>query len=365
MSIWTNLATKFKGDPLRPLLFHMSDPTTPPSKPPATGLLINPATVIGPIFVGNTVNWLLLGVLAMQVYTYGSKYPKDKVTIKVLVYVMFVLDVMQTVFGMHEAWWYSIQIWGNIPALQGAPWTATMVPVFCGLISAMVQSFYAFRIWILKRNLVPRLLAGFILLLALAQSLSAIIASSLLLQSLTQENLRRLHPLFTMWLAGSFVTDILIAGSMIWILHGAKSGTSISRTDSLLDRLIVNTVSTGAVTAISAGIDLALFVKYTQVNYHFAFAYVLGKLYSNSFMATLNSRRSQAQISDNPESFGMRIQVSQQTQRTGGTKIASQENTTGNWETTMGSIHAEDNQRKGLPGDLTHAVALSSYDGSV
>jgi hypothetical protein len=155
-------------------------------------------------------------------------------------------------------------------------------------------------------------------------------------------------------------------------LHGAKSGTSISRTDSLLDRLIVNTVSTGAVTAISAGIDLALFVKYTQVNYHFALCVLPPFLmkpgltmpipfkvhmswencaptlhylwcrplntcdlsrYSNSFMATLNSRRSQAQISDNPESFGMRIQVSQQTQQTGGTKIASQENTTGNWET--------------------------------
>ncbi|KAJ7060802.1 hypothetical protein C8F01DRAFT_1140942 [Mycena amicta] len=106
--------------------------------------------------------------------------------------------------------------------------------------------------------------------LALLQSLAAIVADSLLWQNLSQANLIRLHPIFMLWLSVSFVTDILIAGSMILILYTAKTkfDTSISRVDSLLNRLILNTIRTGALTVVCAGTTLALFVKYTDKDYY-------------------------------------------------------------------------------------------------
>ncbi|KAF8173755.1 hypothetical protein K438DRAFT_128586 [Mycena galopus ATCC 62051] len=251
----------------------MSNPTaTQPGSLEETILLVNPSTAIGPIFLGNAFNWLLLGLLMMQIYNYWRNFTRDRVMIKILVYGIFILELVQTAFGTHEAWWFSVQNWGNIPSLQGAPWTAILSPILCGTISAMVQIFYAFRIWTLRGNLFPRFLAVLIVLLAMAQSLAAIIGSLLLDKNLNQENLIRLHPLFSLWLAGSFSTDVLITGSMIWILQTSKSTSAarISETNDLLNRLILNTVQSGTVTVVCAGITLALFIKYTNRNYHYA-----------------------------------------------------------------------------------------------
>ncbi|KAJ6565085.1 hypothetical protein B0H10DRAFT_2114031 [Mycena sp. CBHHK59/15] len=258
----------------RPLLIPavMSDSATnTSSSQPEVVILTNP-------FFGNSFNWLLMGVLSMQLYTYWRNYPKDRVLIKLLVYTLFVLNLAQTAFASHEAWWYLIEHWGNTASLQLAPWTAVMAPIFCGLVSAPVQIFYAFRIWILGKNITARLLAILIVSLGLAQSIAAIVGSVVVEEELTQENLLRMHPIFTFWLAGAFVTDIFIAATMIWILHTAKSESSVSQTESLLNRLILNTVRTGSATVLGAAIDLAMFVKYTNANYHFAFVYVLGKL---------------------------------------------------------------------------------------
>lgn len=204
---------------------------------------------------------------------------------------------------------------GTLQLFREGPWTAVVSPILCGIISALVQLFYAMRIWALKRTAAPRVLAGLIGMLALTQSLTAIVACSLLQTDLSQEHLIRLRPLFSMWLSGSFANDILIAASMIWILQTAKSPTTayISDTNSLLNRLILNTIRTGTITVLGAGVSLALFVQFTDRNYYFAITYILGKLYSNSFMATLNSRvpRTHASPSD---SIRMRIQVSRETE---------------------------------------------------
>ncbi|KAJ7097391.1 hypothetical protein C8R44DRAFT_989078 [Mycena epipterygia] len=262
----------------------MSDPASGPV------LHLSPLTVIGPIFMGNTFNWMLTGILVIQVYDYWRNFPQDTTTTKSLVYSVFVLNLTQTAFGAHETWWFVVQNWGNLPSLQEGPWTSVLSPILCGLISAIVQIFYAFRIATFGNNIITRLLATVIVLLALAQSLAAIVASSLLQMNLTQQNLIRLHPLFSFWLVGSFVTDIIIAASMTWMLHTARFHIHNSRINNAVNRIIMATIQTGALTVICAGVSLALFAKYTEENYYFAFTYILGKLYSNSFMATLNSR---------------------------------------------------------------------------
>ncbi|KAJ7088518.1 hypothetical protein B0H15DRAFT_292496 [Mycena belliarum] len=76
-------------------------------------------TVIGPLFIGNSFNWMLMGTLLLQVYAYWLNFPRDTMRIKSLVYSVFVLDLLQTGFGTHEVWWFSVEKWGNTAALQG------------------------------------------------------------------------------------------------------------------------------------------------------------------------------------------------------------------------------------------------------
>ncbi|KAJ7291648.1 hypothetical protein C8J57DRAFT_1705172 [Mycena rebaudengoi] len=309
----------------------MVDSITERSNSQQPVILANPVTAVGPMFLGNAFNWMLMGTLMVQVYVYWRNFPKDRLGIKILVYAVFVVDLIQTAFGTHEAWWSAIKHWGNPAALQGAPWTSVIaIPITCGLISAVVQIFYAMRIWILKTTVIPRLLAALIISIALTQSLAAIVGSSVLEANLTQANLIRLHPVFVLWLSGSFVADIIIAGSMIWILQTAKPRAWISPTESLLNRLIINSIQTGTVTVVCAGITLALFIHFTDKNYYYASAYILGKLYSNSFMATLNYRAPRTHSQSSDHSLGMRIQVSRDTERRG-------EDALGHWHTATDS----------------------------
>ncbi|KAJ7291662.1 hypothetical protein C8J57DRAFT_1588144 [Mycena rebaudengoi] len=114
-----------------------------------------------------------------------------------------------------------------------------------------------------------------------------------------------------------FGSDIIIAGSMIWILQTAKPRAWISPTESLLNRLIINSIQTGTMTVVCAGITIALLIHFTDKNYYYAFAYILEKLYSNSLMATLNYRTPRTHSQSYDHSIGMRIQVSHDTERWG------------------------------------------------
>ncbi|KAF7304570.1 hypothetical protein HMN09_00859700 [Mycena chlorophos] len=245
---------------------------------PSPILLVDPVTAIGPIFLGNSLNCLLLGTLALQVYSYWRHFRKDRAYLKTLVYIILLVDVIQTGFGIHEAWWYAIQNWGNVPSLQHGPWTALMAPITCGIVAALVQIFYAWQIWRWSYKLLPRLTAALIVLLALLQNLAAVVADSLLWQNLSQSNLLQLHPVFEIWLSVSFITDILIATSMILMLQGSKTHSNLTRIDNIIDRLIINSIRTGAITVICAGVTLALFIQYTDKNYYHAFVAILGKL---------------------------------------------------------------------------------------
>ncbi|KAK7462182.1 hypothetical protein VKT23_007786 [Stygiomarasmius scandens] len=110
------------------------------------------------------------------------------------------------------------------------------------------------------------------------------------------------------WLIGSFVADILIAVVMIAILVEARMNSRHSTTNDILLRLIIQTVETGSLTAITAGVDLILFLK-SPGNYLFLCpSLILGKLYTNAVVARLNSRRT----SQTPHSTSLSVELGSQ-----------------------------------------------------
>lgn len=99
------------------------------------------------------------------------------------VYTVFTLDIIQTLFGAHQAWFYSVRMWSDPTALfSPPPWTALMVPIMCGLsecyssrlplgslrevwghlaVAAIVQIFYAWYTvsfsWFTDKSQIPPL----------------------------------------------------------------------------------------------------------------------------------------------------------------------------------------------------------------
>ncbi|KAJ7698002.1 hypothetical protein B0H17DRAFT_906631, partial [Mycena rosella] len=89
------------------------------------------------------LNWMFMGMLIMQYYTYYQTFSTDQMVLRVLVNVLLVLDIAQTITGTHFAWFFIITTWGNPADFNFVPWSASSIPIFCGPITAIVQMFYA------------------------------------------------------------------------------------------------------------------------------------------------------------------------------------------------------------------------------
>ncbi|VDC04861.1 unnamed protein product [Peniophora sp. CBMAI 1063] len=297
---------------------------------PSGALQADPKTIVGPLFVGNILNWLLLGSLAVQLYIYlnTKQRQQDPIWIQSLVYGVFVLDLVQTVTGTHACWFYAIESWGNTAVIINViPWSAPTIPIFDGLIALLVQSFYAWRIWTLTRVQWIRLPVVLIVLVALMQCAAGWASSiTVYVSSGSVSSLPVIQSSIDVWLAGSFANDMIIAACMIGLLYQARTQSPWAQSQSLYDRLIANTVQTGLLTAVVAGVDLFLWEHYKTQNFHLATAYILGKLYSNSFLSTLNGRVFRSHRSESRHetlsgsgasgnSGGMQIHVSQDRER--------------------------------------------------
>jgi hypothetical protein len=129
-----------------------------------------------------------------------------------------------------------------------------------------------------------------------------------------------LSPFVDVFIISSLVCDVLITVTIIWVvshivvvdncshhlqLHHRRTG--FKRTNDLITRIIILSVETGTVTTFFAAVDLILWLttrSYSTIHFithvpslsgciwlsHATRFLVLGKLYSNTLMANLNSR---------------------------------------------------------------------------
>ncbi|KAJ7716249.1 hypothetical protein B0H14DRAFT_3013056, partial [Mycena olivaceomarginata] len=139
------------------------------------------------------------------------------------------------------------------------------------------------RIWQLRPPTIGRVAVVLIVAVSLLQFAGTLGVT--VVYALLQTNFAEITKV-TMWLAGGFVCDIIIAGTMATLLWRAKHRSGFKSTETVLNRLIINTVETGAITATLALIELA-------------FEYIQGRMYSNVLLATLNGRHRSRNASEN------------------------------------------------------------------
>ncbi|KAJ3880906.1 hypothetical protein F5051DRAFT_322848, partial [Lentinula edodes] len=259
----------------------------------------------GPRLIGILFNWSLLGVLTTQVYIYYLNFPKDLKWHKVLVYIVYLLDWAQTCSATYDAFHWFVYGWGSIDALYDLYSTFLNVPILSSVIAAIVQVFFAWRIWRLTQS---RIISVLIVLLALLQ-MGGGIAVGIFVWRDSSEAARSdgLVSAVGVRLAGSAFADTVIAISMTYFvsvnysrldncsrvhrlfqLLRSKSQV-MGHMNNVVTRLIRLTIETGTMTAIAAIVDLVFFLKATN-GLHQVSGVILCKLYSNSLLVLFNNR---------------------------------------------------------------------------
>ncbi|TDL25586.1 hypothetical protein BD410DRAFT_800977 [Rickenella mellea] len=89
-------------------------------------------------------------------------------------------------------------------------------------------------------------------------------------------------------LSSTVACDVLIAGSLLYYLN--RSRTGFKRTDSIINNLMLYSLTTGLLTSIFAIVNLVTFLTMPGNMVNISVSLFLGKLYSNSLMTILNSR---------------------------------------------------------------------------
>ncbi|KAJ7914767.1 hypothetical protein B0H13DRAFT_2324953 [Mycena leptocephala] len=191
----------------------------------------------------------LMGVLAVQLYLFYEN-SKDRLAIKTLVYVLALLDIVQTVMVTADAFHWFVYGFGNPIQLDEPFLNSLDVPILDSVISLIVQAFYCWRIYFLRKGMVipililivcPSLLCFMRVYstpqVSLAQSSAGILTGVRNYQighlSLSSEYIVT----ETIWLAGGAVADLAIAVVLAWTLLSGRNGSRPAY-NSMLSRLI-------------------------------------------------------------------------------------------------------------------------------
>ncbi|KAH9038282.1 hypothetical protein EDB84DRAFT_1097363 [Lactarius hengduanensis] len=238
--------------------------------------------VTAPLLFGCLFNWALYGALCVQIYVYSYNFPEDPRSVKFLAYFIFVLETVQTALTGADIYYWFVTGFGNVERLGNSHFTPVDAPIMSAVSSLTVQGYFCYRIWMLmnRRSWICWIIAVNAVIQAAAEMWLG--SSSLIVGGGYVVTKTGVY----LWSISSAIADILIAVAMTLLLRRANSKFS----KFVLIRVIRLTVETNTLTASVAVTTLVLYVAFPNKLYYEYTALILGKLYSNTLLVSLNNR---------------------------------------------------------------------------
>ncbi|KAI1784929.1 hypothetical protein LXA43DRAFT_1040218 [Ganoderma leucocontextum] len=244
---------------------------------------------LGCIVVGLIVSSILYGITVLQAYIYFQQNARDFIKVKVLVSILVFLDTTATASITAGAFVFFVNDFGTQETLKNTPPSLALETGANALIATVSQFFFAYRLWIFSgKNTV---LTGTIVVLSILSLGPALWTAAFFLDANSLFNLGLLKVRVIASLANglSAICDILIAAGLCYYLHIGRSGFKTS--DTIIDRLMLYTIECGALTAMCQTAILVTFAALPGRIIFIPFQLVVGKLYCNALLATLNVRK--------------------------------------------------------------------------
>ncbi|PIL31360.1 hypothetical protein GSI_06059 [Ganoderma sinense ZZ0214-1] len=242
---------------------------------------------MGPLLIGVVVCAVFYGVSVSQVYYYYTRYQHDPVYLRLLVLAVLITDTIHQALISHTVYWYFVTTYGD-PAALGLLSPTIIVEVFFNAFTALfVQCFFAVRIYRLSGKK-AWLVAPVGLLIA--AEFSIIMSYGFKATAFkTFLDLTTLKALSVTINAIAAAGDVCIAAILCTILQTSKTG--FQRSNLIINKLMIFSVNTGLLTSICACMSLITILALPDTFVYICFFFLMGRLYSNSLMATLNARK--------------------------------------------------------------------------
>ncbi|KAF8189542.1 hypothetical protein K438DRAFT_1971660 [Mycena galopus ATCC 62051] len=213
-------------------------------------------------------------------------YPKDSITRKGIVVSSLLFCSAALISDYANVYLPTVTFWGNAEAVQQQYWPVPMYVMMNACAGVIVNSFLIHRFYSLSKNIVVCALLCAFVTLELAGSILVAITIHIF-SAFSDRDKAKISALI--WLVSAAIADISIAAALIWKLRTLKTG--FKSTQSMINRLIIQTVQTGTTTSL---VSIATFVSYiinNESNVPTACCYLIGPLYLLTLFYNLNIRQ--------------------------------------------------------------------------
>ncbi|KAK7013840.1 hypothetical protein R3P38DRAFT_2720568 [Favolaschia claudopus] len=263
--------------------------SSPPESSPLAALIGPVDDTLGAALIGFAFSCVVFGVNTNQCFTYFQRYPGDRLAYKIIVVLIWVLELVDQAFIGHAVYFYTITNYSQplVMLLQPVAWTLIVQLTVGALIGTIVRLCFAMRVWrFSQRNIT---VTATVVALNLTEMGLAIAYTIKAFRNPFLMTLPNLKVLASFSLGAGVLTDVFTACALVYFLRKFRTGHK--RADSLVNTLTIYAVNTGAFTAAISLLTL-IFYDLRPRNFQFmAFYFILSKLYAISFLCTLNTRK--------------------------------------------------------------------------
>ncbi|KAL1942679.1 hypothetical protein VTO73DRAFT_4919 [Trametes versicolor] len=231
--------------------------------------------------IGFPIATTIYGITVLQTYLYFRRYPKDSAALKSLVSALWALDTLTIALISHAIYNLFVLNLGHLADDVKLPWSVVLEVAITDVIIVAVQCYFAHQLY--KPSCGNKILTGSIVLLTIPTIFIGIFTLVETFRN-TSAGLRLLpasSPL-VLTLGGvqaalALLCDMLITGGLCVHFRGARVACGRARTNALVDKLMVARVLGGILS--HARRDGHVYI---------IFSMMVGKLYVNSLLASLN-----------------------------------------------------------------------------
>ncbi|KAG2143577.1 hypothetical protein DEU56DRAFT_910711 [Suillus clintonianus] len=184
--------------------------------------VFNAYVIVGPVVLGALIDACLFGCLIIQTYVYYANFANDHRAIKLTVAAVFATQIAHVICVSATLWYIAVSAYDDSLKLQTLPLGADATILFTGITGALVESYFAFRLWKLSKRLPLVILS--LVLCAVAQVISIVVtAKAVNMTSVAAFEIDQ-NVLITLSLTSRVLCDLILTLSIAWYVRKQRSG---------------------------------------------------------------------------------------------------------------------------------------------
>jgi hypothetical protein len=236
-------------------LFDAASPSPGPYIPPHLGAEFTKTW--GMQFIGFALDLVLYGAAMICVIQYfRTQSKRDTRFINGVIAILGIVATVQALFLTIQNYKDYVSFFGDLDKQDKILVEANVMLLATYIVAFVSQIFYLSRIWILTGgNYYYSVPVG---VLALVQICAGVAQTVFVAKVHTYRNLPSTEPVTSAQSGAAAACDVLITVILCYILHDSRS--SIRRTNSVVDKLILYAINRGMATSTAALLNLAFFV---------------------------------------------------------------------------------------------------------